>query len=158
MTKTTKKKKEFRSGSERRSSAILIAEGIKHEYEPHFIQYEVSLVRRYLPDFILKPSGIILEVKGWFKPADRSKHLQIRHVHPNLDIRFVFDNPNARISKVSKTTYAQWCDKHDFKYCKGPAIPVEWIEENHDNNNKARRIASRRLKKSSDRLKKRNST
>ena len=97
MAKTTKKKKEFRSGSERRSSALLIAEGIKHEYEPHFIQYEVSLVRRYLPDFI-------------------------------------------------------------FKYCKGPAIPVEWIEENHDNNNKARRIASRRLKKSSDRLKKRNST
>jgi hypothetical protein len=77
-----------------------------------------------LLDFEL-PNGIIIEVKGWFKPADRTKHLSIKKQHPDLDIRFLFDNANKRLSKTSRTTYAQWCQKHGFKYAE-KTIPKEW--------------------------------
>lgn len=59
---------------------------------------------------------------------DRKKHLLIRKQRPDLDIRFVFDNPNSRTSKQAKMTYAKWCDKHGFLYAK-KLIPEEWINE-----------------------------
>tara|TARA_R110002095_G_scaffold124022_1_gene107773 strand:+ start:107 stop:295 length:189 start_codon:yes stop_codon:yes gene_type:complete len=59
---------------------------------------------------------------------DRQKHILIRKQRPDLDIRFVFDNPNARISKTSKTTYAAWCEKNGFLYAR-KTIPREWIDE-----------------------------
>lgn len=73
-------------------------------------------------------NGIIIETKGRFMTADRQKHLMIQQDHPDLDIRFVFNNPNARISKTSKTTYAKWCEKYGFKYAKG-SIPEAWLKE-----------------------------
>ncbi|MBZ5882545.1 endonuclease I, partial [Escherichia coli] len=59
---------------------------------------------------------------------DRQKHLLINAQHPELDIRFVFSNPKARISKTSQTTYADWCERHGFKYA-AKVIPQEWIDE-----------------------------
>ena len=49
---------------------------------------------------------IIIETKGRFVTADRQKMLLVKEQYPDLDIRFVFSNPNSRISKKSKTTYA----------------------------------------------------
>lgn len=86
-----------------------------------------STEHRYTPDFPL-PNGIIVETKGRFLPADRKKHLLVRKSNPDIDVRFVFQNPNARISKTSKTTYADWCDKNGFLYAKG-LIPDEWLKE-----------------------------
>lgn len=79
----------------------------------------------YTPDFLLKRSGIIVETKGQFTSEDRQKHLYVKAQHPELDIRFVFQNPNAPIYKGSKTTYAKWCEKHGFKYATR-LIPLEW--------------------------------
>ena len=48
-----------------------------------------------------------------------------------LASRFVFDNPNRKLYKNGKMTYADWCDKHDFKYCKlGDGIPEDWLQTN----------------------------
>ncbi len=58
----------------------------------------------------------MVETKGRFLTADRQKHILIKDQHPALDIRFVFSNPNTRISKQSKTTYAMWCETHGFLY------------------------------------------
>ena len=41
-------------------------------------------------------NGIIIETKGRFTAADRRKHLLVRKQHPHLDIRFVFENSNAK--------------------------------------------------------------
>ena len=60
-------------------------------------------IRTYTPDFEL-PNGIIIESKGRFVAADRKKHLLVQKQHPELDIRFVFSNSKAKISKGSKTT------------------------------------------------------
>jgi len=123
----------FRSGSERRLYDFLKSNKLKHRYEPYKIKYRVSLIRRYLPDFVL-PNGIVLEVKGRFATADRQKHLYIRQEHPLLDVRFVFDNPKSKLYKGSKTTYADWCTKHNFKFCsaKDSETLLLWCKEKSD--------------------------
>lgn len=115
-----------RSGLEDQIINQLTQIGIKAEYEIGRIPY-IKGTAHYTPDFCL-PNGIIIETKGLFLPADRTKHLLIQSQIPNLDIRFVFNNPNARLSKKSKTTYAEWCIKHHFKYATG-LIPAEWFTE-----------------------------
>lgn len=87
------------------------------EYEKEKITYVVPASNhKYTPDFKL-PNGIYIETKGRFMPADMKKHLLIKQQHPLLDIRFIFQNPNGTNSKRTKTTYADFCEKHDFKYC-----------------------------------------
>ena len=83
--------------------------------------------RRYTPDFIL-PNGIIIETKGRFVAADRKKHLLIQQQHSELDIRFVFSNSRAKLSKGAKSTYGEWCEKHGFLYA-DKQIPEEWLSE-----------------------------
>jgi hypothetical protein len=83
--------------------------------------------RKYHPDVVL-PNDIVVEVKGYFTPEDRTKHLLVQKAHPNLDVRFVFKNPNNKLRKGSSTTYAMWCDEHGFKYAT-KAIPPEWLKE-----------------------------
>ncbi len=116
----------YRSGLEERTAEYLRSLKVKFTYEKMKIKWR-SKDRIYTPDFVLD-NGIIIETKGRFIPSDRSKHLRIREQHPDLDIRFVFSNPNARLYKGSKSTYASWCEKHGFKYAK-EKIPVEWIKE-----------------------------
>lgn len=117
----------YRSGLEDKVSKQLKESGVSFEYETLKIQYEVNETRRYTPDFIL-PSGIIIETKGRFVAADRKKHLLIQQQHSDLDIRFVFSNSRAKLSKGAKSTYAEWCEKHGFLYA-DKEIPKEWLHE-----------------------------
>lgn len=128
-------KEGYRSGLEEDISSQLqaVRPHISFGYESEAIEYtQPAKVRKYHPDFILQREypfiKIYIETKGRFVTADRQKHLMIKNEKPWLDIRFVFSNPNAKISKKSKTTYAMWCDKHGFKYAK-KTIPIEWIKE-----------------------------
>lgn len=118
----------YRSGLEDTVHKQLKAAGIPAEYEPKDgrISY-IPKTKTYLPDFVL-PGGLIIETKGRFLSEDRTKHLLIKQQNPGLDIRFVFTNPFQRLSKASKTTYADWCDKHGFQWAKG-LIPDEWLRE-----------------------------
>jgi len=104
----------------------------KFRYEKVRIKYYVIRKASYLPDFILD-NGIIIETKGWFRPSDRAKHIRIKQQHPNLDIRFIFDNAENKISARSKTTYAAWCEKHGFKYATR-VIPQKWLKEKGTDN------------------------
>lgn len=118
----------YRSGLEDSVAQQLKDAGIEVEYESIKIKFiQPAKVRTYTPDWVL-PNGIIIETKGRFTSADRQKHLLIQEQHPDLDIRFVFSNPSAKINKASKTTYASWCEKHGFLYAKG-LIPEEWLRE-----------------------------
>ena len=114
----------FRSGFEQQVSLQLEKAGVEYEYETMRIKFTPK-ERMYKPDFIL-PNGVILEAKGRFTGADRSKHDLIRKQHPELDIRFVF-MVNNTLSKVSKTTYTDWCDKRDIPWCI-VNIPKDWFE------------------------------
>ena len=133
MAKTTRKRtmattRGYRSGLEDKISDQLKEAGVTFEYETFKIKYTVpETLHTYTPDFIL-PNGIIVESKGRFVVADRKKHLYVQKQHPDLDIRFVFSNSKAKISKGSKTTYANWCNKNGFLFA-DKLIPEEWINE-----------------------------
>ncbi|RVG38003.1 endodeoxyribonuclease [Sinorhizobium meliloti] len=121
----------FRSGLEDVNARFLTEWNVTVEYE----QYDLTYVKpareaRYTPDFIL-PNGIIVETKGRFLTEDRQKHILIKKQYPQLDLRFVFSNPNTRISKQSKTTYAIWCQSHGFLYA-SKVIPQEWLAAPND--------------------------
>lgn len=155
--KLTKKLKEagikhgFMSGLEEDNALYLVSLGVRYTYEDLKITYwkkvtngailypsgniselsnltPVSL-HTYTPDFHLLDFGIIIETKGRFLPADRTKHKAIKRQNPDLDIRFVFSNPNAKLNKGSKTTYADWCDRYGFKYSK-KRIDQKWLVKN----------------------------
>ena len=116
----------FRSGLEMQIDESLKSHGIDGEYEQHIIKYtKPETHHKYHPDFKL-PNGIFVETKGRFLTADRKKHLLIKAQHPEVDIRFLFQNSNTRISKASKTTYADWCIKHGFKFA-DKEIPADWL-------------------------------
>jgi hypothetical protein len=120
----------FRSGLEETVSAQLTEKNVEFEYESkaNTVKYVVPASNHtYLPDFKL-PNGIIVETKGRLMLADKKKHILIKEQHPELDIRFVFSNSNAKMSKASKTTYAMWADKHGFQWA-DKMIPQSWIDE-----------------------------
>jgi hypothetical protein len=117
----------YRSGLEVKVAKQLEEAGVKAEYETTKIKYRVEEDRTYTPDFVL-PNGIVVETKGRFVIADRKKHLLIQRQHLFLDIRFVFSNSKAKLSKVSKTTYGDWCRQHGFLYA-DKLIPEEWLNE-----------------------------
>ena len=126
--KQVAKKYGFRSGLEERIAEQLDKAGVEYTYEQVKLKYiKPASEHVYTPDFVLS-NGIIVETKGRFLMADRQKHILVKKHNPTLDIRFVFSNSKARISKTSTTTYASWCEKNGFKYA-DKTIPKEWLDE-----------------------------
>lgn len=121
----------YRSGLEDTIAEQLKKKDVPFQYEhpDNKIKYTIPATdHTYLPDFKLLPNGIIVETKGRFVAADRKKHKLIKEQHPELDIRFVFSNSRAKISKKSKTTYGAWCEKLGIPYA-DKTIPQAWLEE-----------------------------
>lgn len=89
----------------------------------------------YTCDFkIIKSNGesLFIETKGYFKAPDRTKHLILKKLYPDADLRIIFQS-NGRVSK--KTSYKEWAEKHDIKYHvltakekrEGRIVPEEWL-------------------------------
>ena len=119
----------FRSGLEERIAKQLKDLGVKYKYETLTILYtKPEESGRYTPDFIL-PNGIIIEGKGQFVTSDRKKHKLIKQEFGDkYDIRFIFSNSKSKIGTKSKTSYANWCERYNFKYA-DKEIPQKWINE-----------------------------
>ena len=117
----------FRSGLEKRTADFLNKRKVKFQYEEVKLKWQDLRMRTYTPDFVLS-NGIIIETKGRFISSDRTKHLFVKAQHPELDIRFVFSNPRAKLYKGAKSSYGDWCDKHGFQNAR-ETIPVEWLKE-----------------------------
>ena len=118
----------FRSGLEEKVADYLTSKGVGFSFETMKVSYIKPETKHiYTPDFILD-NGIIIETKGRWLLDDRKKHILIRKQHPNLDIRILFQNANAKIRKGSKTSYADFCEKHGIPYAHRE-IPVAWLKE-----------------------------
>tara|TARA_B100000767_G_scaffold220490_1_gene208801 strand:+ start:370 stop:768 length:399 start_codon:yes stop_codon:yes gene_type:complete len=116
----------YKSGFEYDTALQLESKKIKFTYESgkvHFIVPEKK--RTYTPDFFL-PNGVIIETKGRWTLEDRKKHLLIKAQNPKLDIRIVFQNENQKIRKGSKTSYADFCRKHEIMFA-SKEIPEDWL-------------------------------
>ena len=114
----------FRSGLEEKVADLMVNLGVKYEYESTKVPY--SIMHNYTPDFLL-PNGIYLECKGYWDSEDRRKIRNVVEQNPELDVRMVFQNPFNRISKKSKTTDAQYCDKLGIKWTSFTNIPIDWF-------------------------------
>ena len=114
----------FRSSLEKQVADLLSELGVSYEYESTKVPYEIQFT--YSPDFIL-PNGVHLETKGYWEADDRRKILAVKRCNPDLDLRMVFQAPNNKIYKGSKTTYAKWCEKHDIPWATYSSIPIEWL-------------------------------
>lgn len=121
----------YRSGLEETIAEQLRSNEIEVLYETDRIHYVIpERQAKYTPDFKLpKKDGFwYLEGKGIWAVQDRAKHLLIKKQHTDIDIRFVFSNARSKLYKGSKTTYADYCEKHGFKWAH-KVIPDEWIAE-----------------------------
>ena len=120
------KRLKYRSKFELELAKKLGNHKVKFEYETKKFLY-IPKPRTYTPDFYLPDTGIYIEAKGHLDKADRVKMALVKEQHKDLDIRFVFMNARNKIYKGSKTTYADWCNKHDFRWAE-KAIPTEWYK------------------------------
>lgn len=114
-----------RSGFEADVLDVLDRNNVKYEYETIRVPYTTH--HHYIPDIVLG-NGVVVELKGRFLSADRSKILNVRRNNPHLDLRMVFYRANEKLRKGSKTSYGDWCDQHNIKWAEH-RIPLEWINE-----------------------------
>ena len=132
----------YKSGLEDTLATQLEEIGLEFEYEPKWGQIKYTVpeeVRSYTPDFYITTAcgkQIIVESKGLWDAKDRKKHRLIKEQFPELDIRFVFTRSKAKLSKKSKTTYADICEGRGRGPFKGltwqyadKVIPDEWLAE-----------------------------
>jgi hypothetical protein len=136
------------SGNSKRATALkygyksglehVVAEAIKST--PYDLKYETEIINyvvperkaKYTPDFVFtKRNGqlMFVETKGRWTTADRTKMKHVLASNPGIDIRMVFQNPNQRLSKTSKTTYAEYALKLGIRHVAKKDIPSEWLEE-----------------------------
>lgn len=133
----------FKSKLERTNAEFLQKAGVEFLYEPKEakIGYILPASKHvYTPDLPFKTKGtgklIIVETKGIWDYADRHKHVWIKRLYPDLDIRFVFTRSATRTSKGARQTYADICQGRGRGVFKGMTwkyadkrIPMEWINE-----------------------------
>jgi hypothetical protein len=70
-----------------------------------------------------------IETKGRWTTIDRKKMKHVLQSNPGIDIRIIFQNPNQRISKTSKTTYEAYANKLGISHVAKKEIPAEWLAE-----------------------------
>lgn len=108
-----RKSSKFRSKFEERLSKHLEYLGFK--YEPIKVDYTVPESKhKYTPDFVR--GKLIYELKGRWTASDRKKMKLLVEQHPEYEIYMIFQNPNIKINKGSKTSYADYCDKNGIKW------------------------------------------
>ena len=118
-----------RSGLEGVICKDLNTKGVAYEYEKLVLPYiQPEQNRKYTPDIRLLDSEIIVEIKGRWVTSDRQKISLIKKQYPHIDFRMVFSNSKTKISKISKTTYGDYCDKLGIPYA-DKRIPDEWLKE-----------------------------
>ena len=131
----------YKSGLE-----LTVANQIKEAKYP--VNYETEKIKyvvpqrdaKYTPDFIFKKKTggtMYIETKGRWTTIDRRKMKHILASNPSVDLRMVFQNPNQKISKNSKTTYGIYAKKLGIKHIAKKDIPKEWLTECLRNGEKA---------------------
>jgi len=136
----------YRSGLEVKTAQQITDAGHEVAYETDKVKYTwPKRQSTYTPDFKLPSSDggfFYVETKGIWSTEDRQKWHLLHEQHPEIDFRLVFSNQNARLYKRSPTTYAAYCDRHNFTYA-NKVIPQEWLDEGKENANDAEQPHSR---------------
>lgn len=107
-----------KSGLENQVGSLLLAAGLQEGYEESSITYVIPASNhRYTPDFRpFKEKLIYLETKGRWESSDRKKMKLILEQHPEKTFLMIFGRSLNTITKKSKTTYADYCNKIGLKW------------------------------------------
>jgi len=120
-----------RSKLEENFEYLLKEFNVPYKYEKDKLCYVIPESKHtYLIDWSL-PNNIFVETKGYLSDhQERTKYLLIKQQYPNLDLRFVFGDPN-KLCGGMKQTHAQWAIKNGFKYCSIRDYDTikEWVNE-----------------------------
>ena len=123
----------YKSGLEHTVADWIKTTAYDLKYETEIINYIVPERKaKYTPDFVFtKRNGqfMFVETKGRWTTADRTKMKHVLQSNPGVDIRMVFQNPTQRLSKTSKTTYAEYALKLGINHVAKKDIPEEWLSE-----------------------------
>ena len=115
MSRRSRKSKlgNFRSEFEKDVATQLQPFGFS--YEPYQIPYVIE--RKYTPDFVYEQNGrtYLIECKGYFRAGDTQKYRSIANcLGSDQELIFILMKPNQKVSKSTKNTMAEWCDKHEI--------------------------------------------
>lgn len=100
----------YRSKLEQMVATLL---GDTWDYEPFKVYYETK--HNYTPDFV--QGGILVEVKGYFRPGDTQKYKAIRDsLEEDQELVFFLSSPFKKVRKGAMLTMSQWCDKEGLKW------------------------------------------
>ncbi len=131
MQDGTGKTIKVRSNLEIKLAGILNDLDVPWSYEVTKIPYTIPESKHnYTVDFTVM-NGILIEGKGYLSDhKERYKYVLLKEQHPDLDLRFVFDNP-VKLCGGTKMTHAKWAEKYGFKYCsiKDTEQIKQWICE-----------------------------
>lgn len=123
----------YRSGLELDVSKQIQEANYPVNYETETLHYIVPEKKsKYTPDFIFtKKNGqkMYIETKGRWTAADRKKMKFVLKSNPGIDLRIVFQNPNQKISKTSKTTYGEFAERMGITHVAKKEIPESWLDE-----------------------------
>lgn len=125
------------SEKKRRSKLELKFEEIIKDFQAEY-DYEVTKISYTVPesnhiytvDWTLI-NGLLVETKGYLSDhKERYKYVLLKQQYPEMDLRFVFDNPN-KLCGGTKMTHAKWAEKYGFPYCSIKDIEQikAWVEE-----------------------------
>lgn len=119
-----------RSKLEIKIADILNETGQSWEYEVTKIPYIVpESNHNYTVDFTV--GTLLIEGKGYLSDhAERKKYVLLKEQHPNLDIRFIFDN-ESKLCGGTKYSHKAWAQKYGFTYCSIKDVDTikSWITE-----------------------------
>lgn len=125
--------KKLRSKLEKTFEDILKDYTIEYGYEVTKIPYTIpESAHKYIVDWTL-PNGLLIETKGWLVDhRERQKYLLIKQQYPDLDLRFVFANPQ-KLCGGTKMTHQQWAEKNGFRWCSiyDTDQLKSWLKEKH---------------------------
>ena len=123
--------KKRRSKLELKFEEILKDFEVEYDYEVTKIPYTIPESKHtYTVDWTLL-NGMLIETKGYLSDhQERYKYVLLKQQHPDLDLRFVFDNPN-KVCGGTKMTHAKWAEKYGFKWCgiKDVEQIHSWVKE-----------------------------
>jgi hypothetical protein len=127
LAKVYAKKCGMKSMGEVRCAADMKTKKIPYGYETKQFIYQYK-PQRYTPDFELYAKGerVYIEYKGKMDNETRRKLLAIKASNPEITIYLVFEKPNNKIRKGSKTTYWMWAEKNGFDWSEH-YIKEEWL-------------------------------
>lgn len=123
--------KKRRSKLELKFEEIIKSFEVEYDYEVTKIPYTVpESNHNYTVDWTFI-NGLLVETKGYLSDhKERYKYVLLKQQHPDLDLRFVFDNPN-KLCGGTKMTHAKWAEKYGFKYCSIKDVDQiqQWIKD-----------------------------